>query len=133
MGLLKKGSKAYSMVNMKCPRCQEGDLFDTGSFSFKKSFDMKHHCPVCGQRYNPEPGFYYGAMFISYILYGWFSLFLVGFCMLVLGMGVNPSLGVLIVVSAILFVWVFRISRSIWLSFNVKYQPQAKERYTQQT
>lgn len=123
MSLFPKGSKMYAILNMKCPRCHEGDLFDTGSFSFKKSFDMKQTCPHCGQRYYPEPGFYYGAMFVSYILYGWFSLFLVGFCMLVLGMGVNPSIAVLLVVSAVLFVWVFRISRAIWLTLNVKYQP----------
>lgn len=27
---------------------------------------MPSHCPVCGQAYEPEPGFYWGAMFISY-------------------------------------------------------------------
>ncbi|MBX0292946.1 DUF983 domain-containing protein [Hymenobacter sp. HSC-4F20] len=27
---------------------------------------MPAHCPVCGQAYEPEPGFYWGAMFISY-------------------------------------------------------------------
>jgi len=124
MGFFSKGSRMYPILHMKCPRCHEGELFDTGSFSFQKPFDMKETCPNCGQRYYPEPGFYYGAMFVSYILYGWFSLILVGFCLLVLGMGVNASIGVLIAISAILFVWVFRISRSIWLGLNVKYQPE---------
>lgn len=124
MSLLNKGSKLYSMLYMKCPRCHEGDLFDTGSFSFHKPFDMKTNCPNCGQKYTPEPGFYYGAMFVSYILYGWFSLFVVGTCVWVLGMSVNASFGVLIAISLILFVWVFRISRSIWLSLMVKYQPE---------
>ena len=74
MGLFKKGSKAYSVFNMKCPRCQDGDLFETGSFSFQKSFDMPENCPKCGQKYFLGPGFYYGAMFISYIITGFYAL-----------------------------------------------------------
>lgn len=27
---------------------------------------MHTHCPVCGVSFEPEPGFYYGAMFVSY-------------------------------------------------------------------
>ncbi|MBT9394310.1 DUF983 domain-containing protein [Hymenobacter sp. NST-14] len=28
---------------------------------------MPAHCPVCGQAYEPEPGFYWGAMYISFV------------------------------------------------------------------
>ncbi|MBG8555325.1 DUF983 domain-containing protein [Hymenobacter sp. BT594] len=28
---------------------------------------MPEHCPVCGQAYEPEPGFYWGAMYISFV------------------------------------------------------------------
>ena len=27
--------------------------------------EMPNECPVCRQTYEPEPGFYYGAMYIS--------------------------------------------------------------------
>lgn len=27
---------------------------------------MHTHCPACGVSFEPEPGFYYGAMFVSY-------------------------------------------------------------------
>lgn len=27
---------------------------------------MPESCPVCGQHYEPEPGFYWGAMYISF-------------------------------------------------------------------
>ncbi len=86
---------------------------------------MYDRCPKCQQKYELEPGFYYGAMFISYILTGWFCLFFVGGCMWFLDMSVNASFLVLIVVLTIFFVWIFRISRSIWLSFNVKYDEHA--------
>jgi len=65
--MFKKGSKAYSIFALKCPRCHEGEMFETGSWSFVKSFDMLHRCPKCNLNYYPEPGYYYGAMFISYL------------------------------------------------------------------
>lgn len=123
---MRKGTKLYSMWHMKCPRCMEGDLFETGSFSFSKPFDMLERCPNCRLKYEIEPGFFYGSMYVSYILYGWFSLFFVGVCMLILDMSVNASIAALIVFSAFVFVWVYRISRSIWLGFNVKYNPNIK-------
>ncbi len=127
MGLFKKGTKPYSIFNFKCPRCHEGGLYETSTFSFKKSFDMPQNCPKCGQNYYLEPGFYYGAMFISYIITGFFSLGFVGFCMLVLDMSVDTSFIWLIVVVGILFVWFYRIARSIWINLNVKFQKDALE------
>lgn len=111
---------------MKCPKCQVGDLFHTGSFSFSKPFDMPEHCPKCGQKYFLGPGFYYGAMFVSYILTGWYALFFVGILVLVFKMDWQLAFGLMVVSMALLFVWFFRISRSIWINFNVKYDPNAK-------
>ncbi|MCR9290023.1 MAG: DUF983 domain-containing protein [Bacteroidetes bacterium] len=125
MGIFKKGSKGYSILNFKCPRCNEGDLFETGSFSFQKSFFMPDNCPECGQKYFLGPGFYYGAMFISYIITGFFCLGFVAFCMFALDMSVDTSFIWLLVVMAALFVWFFRLARSIWINVNVKYDPDA--------
>ncbi|MEL6865989.1 MAG: DUF983 domain-containing protein [Bacteroidota bacterium] len=125
MGLFRKGSKAYSIFQFKCPRCHVGDLFETGTWSFQKSFDMPKRCPVCKQSYMPEPGFYYGAMFISYAITGWFALGFVGFCIVFLEMGVYSSFALLIFIFAVFFVWIFRISRAIWININVKYRADA--------
>ncbi len=129
MKLLKKETKAYSILYLKCPRCHVGDLFETGSFSLQKPFYMPEKCPVCGQRYFLEPGFYYGAMFISYIMTGFFSLAFTGFCVWGLGLGINASFGLLISILTILFVWIFRLARAIWINSNVRYDPQAGNRH----
>lgn len=73
----------------------------------------------------PEPGFYYGAMFISYIFMGWFCLGFVAIFHWVLGWSTAASFALLLLVCAIIFVYVFRASRSIWLHFNVKFDPKA--------
>ena len=86
---------------------------------------MKEKCDHCEQPYLPEPGFYYGSMFLSYIFVGWFCL---GFIILlhwVWDWSLELSFGLLILVLGILYVWIFRVSRSLWLSINVKYDPEA--------
>lgn len=123
---MKKGTKLFSILNLKCPRCHEGKLFETSTFSFQKSFDMPSHCEKCGQEYYLEPGFYYGAMFISYILTGFFSFAFIGLCMFGFDLSVNASFGWLIFVLAIFFVWIYRTARAIWINVHVKYDPNVK-------
>ncbi|MCB0562834.1 MAG: DUF983 domain-containing protein [Phaeodactylibacter sp.] len=123
MSIFKKGTKGYSIFSLKCPKCHEEDLFDTGSFSFDKPFDMKDKCPHCEQDFMPEPGFYFGAMFISYIFTAWFCILFVLFVHWVLGWSTAASFGALIAICAIFFVYFFRLARSIWLNINFKYDP----------
>lgn len=118
-----KGSKTYSIFNLKCPRCHEGDTFETGSWSFVRPFDMRERCPVCDLNFYPEPGYYYGAMFISYIWTGWFSVLIVLFFNWYLGWDVNWALGALILFLLVNFVYIFRISRLMWININVRYDP----------
>ena len=126
---LKKGSKSYSIFYLKCPRCQEGETFETGSWSFVKPFDMLERCPKCNLNYFPEPGYYYGAMFISYILSGFFSLFFVGFFIWILDYSQTVAFSLLSVFLVVNFVYIFRISRLMWININVKYHPNAIEKF----
>ena len=87
---------------------------------------MYKECPVCGQLYEPEPGFYYGAMFLSYIMSGFVFSGLVGFCIIVLGMNVNAAIGVLLIFAALSYFFLLRFSRSLWINIMIKYDPDAK-------
>ena len=124
MRFLSKGTKAYGIFNLKCPKCHEGNQFPTPTFSFRKSFDMHDNCPHCGQNFMPEPGFYYGAMFLSYIFMAWFCIGFVAFVHWVLGLSTGVSFALLIGVCAIFFVYIFRFARSLWLNMNFKYDPE---------
>ena len=67
MPLLKKGTQLYSIIHCKCPRCQGTDLFiDNNPYHVGKLLDMPDRCPACGQDFQIEPGFYLGAMWVSY-------------------------------------------------------------------
>ena len=65
---MKKGTKLYSIINRKCPFCHEGDFFLSHPYDLKKIGDNYDNCSICNETYNPEPGFYFGAMYISYAL-----------------------------------------------------------------
>lgn len=66
--MFSKGSKLYSIFKMKCPRCQEGDFFLSHPYDLKKAGNLHSHCSECNLKYAKEPGFYFGAMYVSYAL-----------------------------------------------------------------
>lgn len=55
-----------AIAGAKCPQCREGKLFSVGILSYFKLSEINKSCPVCSANLNPEPDFYYGAMYISY-------------------------------------------------------------------
>jgi uncharacterized protein (DUF983 family) len=70
-----KDNRLYSVVFNKCPRCHQGDFFITSS-AYSRRFDEMHEtCSHCGETLIPEPGFYWGSMFVSYAFYTIYTLF----------------------------------------------------------
>ncbi len=66
--MLKKGTKLYSIFKRKCPVCQEGDFFVSKPYNLKNLGKIYESCSQCGESFSKEPGFYYGAMYVSYAL-----------------------------------------------------------------
>lgn len=59
-------SKLTAMANARCPRCHEGRLFKYKWWNLFNFTQMHENCPHCDLRYEVEPGFFFGAMYISY-------------------------------------------------------------------
>jgi len=55
-----------AILHERCPRCREGPLFRAPLW--RGSVAMHECCPVCGLRYEREPGYFLGAMYFSYAL-----------------------------------------------------------------
>ncbi len=85
---------------------------------------MPDHCSHCNQKFEPEPGYYYGAMFISYILSAFLFLGIAGVCILGFGMSVNATFAIIISLGIVLFFYTARISRVLWIHTTVKYDAQ---------
>jgi uncharacterized protein (DUF983 family) len=121
--MFNKGSKLYSIFALKCPRCHEGETFETGSWSYVKPFEMEQSCARCSLNYFPEPGYYYGSMFISYIWTAWFCILFMAYFHWYLRWSTNLTFALLIAFLALNFVYIFRVSRLMWINLNVKYDP----------
>jgi uncharacterized protein (DUF983 family) len=52
-------------LECRCPACREGKVFNSPVWDLKRFHQMPQSCPVCNKNFFPEPGFYFGAMFIS--------------------------------------------------------------------
>jgi uncharacterized protein (DUF983 family) len=63
---MKKRSLGSAILNGKCPRCREGNIFPTSIVSYRKLTEVHDRCPHCDAVLTPEPDFFYGAMYISY-------------------------------------------------------------------
>ncbi|WP_234734668.1 DUF983 domain-containing protein [Tellurirhabdus bombi] len=118
-----KDSPLYSIAFNKCPRCHQGDFFVTKS-AFSRRFDEMHtDCPHCGEPLTPEPGFYWGAMFVSYAFYTIYTLltFFVFVQWLKVDLdyyliGLTPTL-------VLLTPYFFRLARRSWLTIFTSYDP----------
>ena len=63
----KKGTIWYSILKFKCPHCHEGEFFKSRNpYNFSELSSTYDECPSCKRKLLIEPGFYYGAMYVSY-------------------------------------------------------------------
>lgn len=122
-----------SVFGIKCPRCREGSMFENKNpYQLKSVSKMNSHCKVCGQALEPEPSFYYGAMYVSYALTVGFSL--VFFALLYFVFDVEPTMFLVFNAFTLFLLWpyIFRLSRSLWIAFFIKYNPNAKHEFIKQ-
>lgn len=123
-------NKVEAAIKMKCPRCQEGDVFITKNpFVLGKITEMHTHCPECHLKYEKEVGFFYGSMFISYAFnIALFVTALVGYYMYFEPLiDWRVYISAYLVLTVILFPVFYRLSRSLWLQFFNDYQPKYKQ------
>ncbi len=120
----------WSVLTMRCPRCRRGDMFKNSN-PFKKLnlsyiLDIYDHCPVCRQKFDLEPGFWYGTGYVSYALAVLISglTFIAWWIIIGISTDDNRIFGWLIFNSILLVIiqpWLMRFSRVIYLLFFVKY------------
>jgi uncharacterized protein (DUF983 family) len=121
-----------TVISCRCPRCREGSLFKNPlSISLKKNMAMYEKCPVCGQATDIEIGFYYGTGYVSYLV----ALFITVVCFLlwwiVIGFSFTDNRFIYwIIFNSVLLIvlqpWLMRFSRSLWISWFVRYDSNWK-------
>jgi len=122
--MLKKGSKLYSILTGTCPKCQKESMYvDRNPYHLTKVLTMHEHCSHCGLKYQIEPSFFYGAMYVSYgvnVALG-IAAFIVSYPLLHLSL--KASFISIIASIVILYPLVLRWSRNIYINMFVAYDP----------
>lgn len=126
----------WAILSMKCPRCRKGSMFTDDNpyrkLGLKHIYGMPEHCPECGQKFDMEPGFWYGTGYVSYAVAVAVSAATFIAWWLLVGISVHDNrvlwwLLVNAVVLVLLQPWLMRLSRVIYIRFFVSYDPDYKQ------
>jgi len=123
-GKISKMNFLVSFFRMKCPRCRQGNLF-LSPFKFTDPVAMPEQCAVCGQKTMPEPGYYYGAMFVSYVVTGFLYLGLAFILHYILKLSLPITFTLIILFTILTYFQTLRLSRSLWIHLMIDYDPNA--------
>lgn len=105
-------SVVMGILRQRCPRCREGRMF-------KGVFTMNDPCLVCGLPFEREPGYYFGAMYFSYLLAVVILVPLFFFFRWLLPDWSGSTVVILSMVPYLpLIPFVFRYSRVLWTYFD---------------
>ncbi|MGK0137194.1 MAG: hypothetical protein ACI9DJ_000638 [Algoriphagus sp.] len=114
-------------LKFKCPRCEQGNLYKAKN-PYKRGtmFVMETNCITCGLKYEKEGGFFYGAMYVSYMLnVGLFvTATVLWYVLFENKMDWRIYIGLYVVLTLFLVPILYRLSRSLWLMIMIKYEPQ---------
>ncbi|SDL64673.1 Protein of unknown function [Catalinimonas alkaloidigena] len=120
-------SKLTAILDARCPRCRVGPMFQYPLLKVSKFSKMHKHCPHCGFRFEIEPDFFAGAMYVSYAMS--VGLFITVFVVMLVVFN-DPPLWVYITTVAVANVFLipvfFRYSRVLYLHLfgGVRYRPE---------
>jgi uncharacterized protein (DUF983 family) len=125
MRSISKGSKLYSILFNKCPKCHTGSFWASDN-PFKNMFFSTENscktCENCSLDYELETGFWYGSMYVGYaisvavmLLFWSLTTFLFS--------TITIFNEILIIVIAIILVSPlnYHVSRLIWINFFINY------------
>ncbi len=114
-----------AMWNYKCPRCQKGDLYKE-PFEMSNPLNMNDKCSECGLGFIPEPGFYFGALIISYAISSWMLLLPALLLVFKFDWSVNQAMLLSLFLAGITYFRLLRGSRSLYLHLMMRYDKSSR-------
>ena len=121
--MLKKGSILNSILTGSCPKCHEESMYlDQNPYNVRNVYKMHERCSHCGTKYDIEPSFFYGAMYVSYGLGIAFGVASFIMCFFLIGEKSFVTNFIAICVTLVVFMpLIMRWSRNIWINFFIIY------------
>lgn len=108
--------RLISVMLERCPYCNKGHVFKPRKRLPFQIPDMKDHCDVCATHLDREPGYFLGAMYVSYALAVGQGILTYLLCANVLRIeNTAIILGIIIAVILLLQNKNFRVARVTWM------------------
>lgn len=93
-------------------------MFRYSAFNILNFISMHPKCPNCQTNFEPEPGFYLGAMYVSYLVNSFIFLFTALMLTFYFEMSLTYTLIIMGIIAVIVLPYTLRVSRAIWLLIN---------------
>ena len=113
-------SRFAAIILQRCPVCLDGKVFHS-------LLGMNKDCPECGIVYERESGYFLNAMFVAYVI----GFVIFGPLALALYFMQVPALWFSVIMIGLIFVlwpFIFRYSRVIWMHADQLIDPRERER-----
>jgi len=108
-------SQFIDILEEKCPKCGHGKVFaKKGNPLLFQMPKMNHNCTECGHKFEREPGYFFGSMYVSYAM-------TVAEMMVVFAVAhffVKSYIGMVSLIAlfaVLLSTFNFRLSRMVWI------------------
>jgi len=129
--MIRKGMKLYSILFGVCPKCHQESMYQNKNpYVLSEVIKMRETCSHCKTKYQIEPSFFYGSMYVSYAVGIAFAVaaFIISYN--ILGFSLTIAF-IAIVVTLIAFMPVImRLSRNIWINLFMSYDKELVKKST---
>ncbi len=128
--MLKKASILHSILFGKCPKCHEELMYqEKNAYKLSTTLKLNDNCSSCGLKYQIEPAFFYGSMYVSY---GVGIAFAVAAFIISHFVFSTTLLNTFFAITATLILFlpiIARASRNIWISIFIRYDKDATAKH----
>lgn len=120
--MLKKGTKIYSILTGSCPKCHHESMYTSKSlYNPSLTLKMNERCSHCNTKYQIEPSFFYGSMYVSYGVGIAFAVAAFVISYLFLGSTLKTAFIAIVATLIACLPIILRLSRNIWINIFMSY------------
>lgn len=104
-----------NIIREKCPKCSQGQVFASkGNIFLFRLPKMNTKCAHCHHKFEKEPGYFFGSMFVSYALLvaEMIIVFLIAYQFIESFLTI---VGLIALMAVLWSTFNFRLSRMIWM------------------
>ncbi len=114
--------KLYSILFGACPKCHQESMYDNKNpYALPDTLRMNEKCSHCNLKYQMEPSFFYGSMYVSYGVGIAFAVTAFVISYLIFESSLVTAFIAIVITLIVFMPIIMRLSRNIWINLFVGY------------